>query len=180
MALEYPPLSSLLPRRRSSVMALDYLPLRSRRRLGLSAEAPYSFFSRDNDLSGDINTFPMRDHDVQMLRSHIRTLRRMLLPENATYEELLILDSSLEPRRFATTQTAVDETIPLTTWSESMKNELLGGEECSICLDAFASPQRVRVLKCCHVFHRECVDRWLCESYNNCPVCRAVPVESAT
>ncbi|KAI8371296.1 hypothetical protein EDC96DRAFT_502103 [Choanephora cucurbitarum] len=93
-----------------------------------------------------------------------------------SYEDLLWLSSIIGPARpLTTTQAAVDEAIPVTDWSEDTKASVKD-DQCPVCLDAFVIKQPVRILKCCHVFHRECVDRWLCEAHNSCPVCRRVPV----
>ncbi|CAD6911451.1 unnamed protein product [Tilletia caries] len=38
----------------------------------------------------------------------------------------------------------------------------------------------VRVLSCRHAFHLDCVDRWLCQSSNTCPMCRKAGVTKDT
>lgn len=38
---------------------------------------------------------------------------------------------------------------------------------------------RARVLPCCHAYHVQCVDRWLTEASNTCPLCRREAVPSA-
>lgn len=52
--------------------------------------------------------------------------------------------------------------------------------ECSVCLRGFSnllrpdrSPRKLYVkrLRCGHVFHIQCIDRWL-EAHVSCPVCR--------
>ncbi|KAG8474906.1 hypothetical protein CXB51_031632 [Gossypium anomalum] len=45
--------------------------------------------------------------------------------------------------------------------------------ECAVCLSEFEDDEALRViLKCCHVFHLDCIDAWL--AYHvTCPVCRA-------
>jgi hypothetical protein len=110
-------------------------------------------------------------HSTQMLQA------LSSLSDNPSYEDLLMLGSILgQARAPTTTQAAVDEAIPATQWSETTQKELKGTEQCLVCLDEFVLKQAIRILKCRHVFHRECVDRWLCESHNSCPVCRGVPV----
>ncbi|KAM0922612.1 hypothetical protein ACQ4PT_006089 [Festuca glaucescens] len=47
------------------------------------------------------------------------------------------------------------------------------GRECAVCLEAFLSGDRCRVLPGCgHAFHAPCVDSWLRKS-RQCSVCRA-------
>ncbi|PAV85608.1 hypothetical protein WR25_08229 isoform A [Diploscapter pachys] len=44
-------------------------------------------------------------------------------------------------------------------------------ERCTVCLDEFQNGEEVRTLKCAHLFHVNCIDKWLV--YNKkCPVCR--------
>lgn len=44
--------------------------------------------------------------------------------------------------------------------------------QCLICLEEYAPDNDLRLLKCTHAFHRDCVDRWLTEGQNGCPLCR--------
>jgi hypothetical protein len=98
------------------------------------------------------------------------------MDDNPTYEDLLLLTQMLGPARpSTTTQAAVDEAIPAVDWSDDTKKELKD-DQCLVCLDEFDLKQSVRILRCHHVFHKECVDRWLCEAHNSCPVCRRIPV----
>ncbi|XP_027174730.1 RING-H2 finger protein ATL57-like [Coffea eugenioides] len=54
--------------------------------------------------------------------------------------------------------------------------------ECSICLALFEENERVKVIPgCMHVFHSECVDKWL-QNKASCPLCRSnlCPSSSST
>ena len=44
-------------------------------------------------------------------------------------------------------------------------------EKCTICLASFEADSQVRRLRCKHLFHIDCVDRWL-EGNKQCPMCR--------
>ncbi|KAK9678797.1 hypothetical protein RND81_11G233600 [Saponaria officinalis] len=45
-------------------------------------------------------------------------------------------------------------------------------ESCAICLGEFEKGEIVRVLpKCRHVYHEECIDKWLLRALH-CPICR--------
>ncbi|CAE7811213.1 RNF149 [Symbiodinium sp. CCMP2456] len=44
-------------------------------------------------------------------------------------------------------------------------------ETCAVCLENFQDGDSVRVLRCRHTFHTECVDRWLAVN-RLCPLCK--------
>ncbi|KAG8366526.1 hypothetical protein BUALT_Bualt17G0089100 [Buddleja alternifolia] len=44
--------------------------------------------------------------------------------------------------------------------------------ECAVCLCKIAGDDEVRELRCGHIFHRVCLDRWLGYGHMTCPVCR--------
>ncbi|ORZ21603.1 hypothetical protein BCR42DRAFT_407916 [Absidia repens] len=118
-----------------------------------------------------------RQQQQQSSRHHPTFTR--LLSDNPTYEDMLWLSNILGPARpMTTTQQAIDATLPIYSWSdETTKQTMLQDtERCLVCLDDFAPKHSVRVLKCRHVFHVECVDRWLVEAHNSCPVCRGAVV----
>ncbi|KAI9085718.1 hypothetical protein K1719_032324 [Acacia pycnantha] len=49
-----------------------------------------------------------------------------------------------------------------------------GGEEveCAVCLNKIGEGDEVRVLRCEHVFHRECLNQWVGLRNFTCPLCR--------
>ncbi|KAL8549547.1 hypothetical protein ACS0TY_008398 [Phlomoides rotata] len=63
----------------------------------------------------------------------------------------------------------------------SYPNQPDGAEDsdanCVVCLNRFGQGDHVRMLACRHVFHKDCLDRWLDHLNFNCPLCRA-PVVS--
>lgn len=45
-------------------------------------------------------------------------------------------------------------------------------DDCCICLEPIPKNSQIRALSCKHVYHLECLDRWLLEDKNNkCPLC---------
>ncbi|XP_072954677.1 uncharacterized protein [Typha angustifolia] len=44
--------------------------------------------------------------------------------------------------------------------------------ECCVCLSRYEEGEVIRKLPCHHLFHRECVDRWLALHRRTCPLCR--------
>ena len=52
------------------------------------------------------------------------------------------------------------------------------GERCCVCLEAWAVGAETKTLRGCrHTFHAACIDRWLTEERNACPVCRRAGVD---
>ncbi|KAI3467167.1 hypothetical protein Pfo_023830 [Paulownia fortunei] len=45
--------------------------------------------------------------------------------------------------------------------------------ECAVCLCGIDEGDEVRELKCHHIFHKSCVDRWLGYGHITCPLCRS-------
>lgn len=43
--------------------------------------------------------------------------------------------------------------------------------QCAVCYGDFAATDEIRILRCKHMFHRECVDEWLTTQRNSCPMC---------
>ncbi|GAD98903.1 predicted protein [Paecilomyces variotii No. 5] len=43
---------------------------------------------------------------------------------------------------------------------------------CDLCYEDTDSTTIFRRLPCNHIFHRECIDRWLCTRDGSCPMCR--------
>ena len=59
--------------------------------------------------------------------------------------------------------------IPLVDFSDLQTDE----KACSICLDEFEQNSTIRKITCGHLFHVECIDKWLTENSYKCPVCRS-------
>jgi hypothetical protein len=59
---------------------------------------------------------------------------------------------------------------------------LPGGAECAICQAGLMPHESVRLLRCRHTFHVDCIDNWLSRS-TCCPLCRSCvesPADAAT
>ena len=67
----------------------------------------------------------------------------------------------------AETLTAADVPTP----GESIDEEEVDLYSCAVCLDDFASGDRVTRLPCIHRYHSECISKWLANS-SLCPVCK--------
>jgi RING-H2 zinc finger protein RHA1 len=82
------------------------------------------------------------------------------------------------PPTIASSQMIRDNLI-LTTFGDMTERlpESRSLDACAVCLNQLGMQDEVRELRnCCHVFHRECIDRWVDRDHDNhmtCPLCRA-------
>ncbi|XP_048229091.1 E3 ubiquitin-protein ligase ATL59-like [Ricinus communis] len=45
--------------------------------------------------------------------------------------------------------------------------------ECAVCLTKIEEGEEIREPRCNHIFHRVCLDRWMCSyGHTSCPLCR--------
>ncbi|PWA57389.1 Zinc finger, RING/FYVE/PHD-type [Artemisia annua] len=44
--------------------------------------------------------------------------------------------------------------------------------ECAVCLSKIEDDDETRELRCDHLFHINCLDRWLAHGHTTCPLCR--------
>ncbi|KFY98712.1 hypothetical protein V498_01289 [Pseudogymnoascus sp. VKM F-4517 (FW-2822)] len=49
---------------------------------------------------------------------------------------------------------------------------------CSVCIESFAENENVRILPCSHIYHQRCIDPWLLNKSDTCPLCRK-PLQEA-
>ncbi|MED6158262.1 hypothetical protein PIB30_031101 [Stylosanthes scabra] len=63
----------------------------------------------------------------------------------------------------------IEEKNPTIPYTKGMK---LRHVQCTVCLSEFNQGEKVRSLKCQHVFHRDCLDTWLKGYRATCPLCR--------
>ncbi|KAJ2816045.1 hypothetical protein IWW50_006632, partial [Coemansia erecta] len=89
-----------------------------------------------------------------------------------------------EQRRKHTLNTDELDLIPVTTYGDHMRDiQIIDVEEekndeklwvdspvCVICLESFVEDSLVRSLACAHVFHSECIDKWLLKRSCRCPL----------
>jgi len=86
---------------------------------------------------------------------------RELTPED--YELLLILDESVKPK---TISASIVDSFPTrkATASDVAK------DPCGVCLVEFCEDDDIRSLPCGHVYHAECISKWLMERSTKCPL----------
>ncbi|KAL3872456.1 hypothetical protein ACJMK2_040382 [Sinanodonta woodiana] len=93
---------------------------------------------------------------------------REITPED--YETLLHLDESVAPSTISETTLSKFRTDTVT---EDSTEDL-----CTVCMIAYTVGQERKFLPCNHVFHSSCIDMWLLNSSQNCPI-DGLPVTDA-
>jgi hypothetical protein len=125
----------------------------------------------------NITTSFLRQMSRSMPISSILTQRASLasLFENSSFHNMLrqssignILQQSMQDTggtKKVTTDDFIDSIMALPVIEDISEDE-----ECPICMDDFKSIKGIK-LECDHVFHKECISKWL-RGDNRCPVCR--------
>ncbi|KAJ7952272.1 E3 ubiquitin-protein ligase RHA1B-like [Quillaja saponaria] len=65
----------------------------------------------------------------------------------------------------------IREILPVVKFSELVDEE--PPDNCAVCLYEFGAHDEIRRLtNCRHIFHRNCLDRWMGYDQSTCPLCR--------
>ncbi|GLJ55444.1 hypothetical protein SUGI_1190480 [Cryptomeria japonica] len=87
------------------------------------------------------------------------------------------------PISFLSETINIREALPVTTFKHFA--ERLGENEeedviCAVCLSSLEEEDEIRVLcNCCHIFHRQCLDKWINCYQKTCPICRSLLIPQA-
>ena len=115
-----------------------------------------------------------------LLRVDARSLALLLRPGDFTpedYSELLRLDERAVASRFR--GATVQEVSRLPTFP--YRSSLAGGASafCVVCMEAFCEREEVMSLPCLHLYHAQCIQPWLLNIKDACPVCQCSIVVDA-
>ncbi|KAF8243323.1 hypothetical protein K440DRAFT_613746 [Wilcoxina mikolae CBS 423.85] len=104
-----------------------------------------------------------------------------LFTDEPTYEDMTLLSSLLGPAKLpVAAKEDLESAGGIFTFSEGSAEQYGAGnaERCLICLSDYETGHECRQLvKCNHIFHKECIDEWLTTGRNSCPLCRGEGVE---
>ncbi|KAH0261340.1 hypothetical protein KCU91_g14077, partial [Aureobasidium melanogenum] len=114
-----------------------------------------------------------------------------LYTDSPTYEDMMLLSALLGPAKppVASEQDVADapgifriqstEDSLVAVAPEGDDRITLSSEQrCLVCLCDFEHDEEVRrLVKCNHLFHKECIDQWLTKGRNSCPLCRGQGVD---
>ena len=84
------------------------------------------------------------------------------------------LEESLEPVRVTINESKIN--LFLSNFSFEVDNKILkikNQTTCPICISKYKKNDSVSFINNCeHLFHSECINKWICEFSHKCPVCR--------
>lgn len=131
-----------------------------------------------------------RERDIMVRREHVRRERerreRRDREQNIIYEEILEQNRlRLSIERIIQNHTYYneyelfqDEVIPtiitLERFNKFNKIKSTNEDNCIICYTHFEKDEMLTELDCKHCFHTECINKWLLESSNKCPLCNKI------
>ncbi|GME39103.1 Zinc finger RING-type protein [Neofusicoccum parvum] len=120
-----------------------------------------------------------------------------LFTDTPTYEDMMLLSTLLGPAKPPVASESdvssaggvytVREASQIEGESGSLVAAAVEGDEtivitpdqrCLVCLCEYQTDDEARkLIKCGHLFHKECIDQWLTTGRNSCPLCRGQGVE---
>ncbi|KAF1982665.1 hypothetical protein K402DRAFT_424410 [Aulographum hederae CBS 113979] len=114
-----------------------------------------------------------------------------LFTDSPTYEDMLLLSALLGPAKPPVASQSDVESAPglfnLVVIADSLVAQaqdddeeilILPEQRCLVCLCDFEKEEVARrLVKCEHMFHKECIDQWLTTGRNSCPLCRGEGVD---
>lgn len=192
--IHYPRFASGHPRR-NGVVEPDNLPSLSRSSTNGDTES-----TNDNrNTSNDSRSWIIYVLGGSYPENHPILTTPSLFTENPTYEDMMLLSALLGPAK-APVATEEDvqgagglyniETVDMpedaaktaalvaTAIEGDERVTIEVGQRCLVCLCDFEAKEVARKLvKCNHLFHKECIDQWLTTGRNSCPLCREQGVD---
>lgn len=78
-----------------------------------------------------------------------------------------------EDNKNVATETMLDENTTVKLYKDIDDDIKSRFTTCNICLSDFKDEDLIRLIKCVHIFHKDCIDPWLLNESYSCPVCRS-------
>ena len=89
-------------------------------------------------------------------------------PDKMSYEQLLQLEEEVGNVNKGLSKDKIKK-IPIKPFHKALFDDNL---DCIICMEKFEENEQVKQLLCGHIFHGECIDKWL-EKEKKCPFCKS-------
>jgi hypothetical protein len=92
-------------------------------------------------------------------------------PSQYSYEQLMRLQETVGMVSKGASAEDIIALRTVTVQAARADSTIILGEQCSICRMEWEPEDELRVLRCCHAEHAECLDQWL-EINKSCPLCQ--------
>ncbi len=89
-------------------------------------------------------------------------------PDKMSYEQLLQLEEEVGSVNKGLAKDKIKK-IPVKPFHKALFDDNL---DCIICMEKFEEGEQVKQLNCGHIFHGDCIDKWL-EKEKKCPFCKS-------
>lgn len=123
-----------------------------------------SFFQNQFILTGFVRTnSDIIDIDFNNLSS-LNNLQSILTELNVNLDNLKDIPIVLNPEDH--------ENLHVDFYQNLDKITQNNNDMCPICSETYNKDETIRLLKCNHLFHRICIDKWLSKESHTCPSCR--------
>lgn len=128
---------------------------------------------RRRRFASEVRTLEERHRNYNRFQNRDRIAREELIESILRQLQQLQLEGQQRPLG-----TEATKKLPIETYKKLVSSSQ---EACAICVDDFKDADRMRVLPCNHHFHMECIDEWLINHSDLCPLCKKqVPNGSST
>ena len=119
---------------------------------------------RNQDLAGQVAEIEGRRRNFERVQRQERLARQELI------ESILRQLQEMQIDLRSQVPLGEDNTRKLPTRKYRSGEEKI--ERCAICVEDFVDGDILRVVPCGHSFHKECIDEWLINHSNVCPLCK--------
>ncbi|KAI6886594.1 hypothetical protein KC360_g2350 [Hortaea werneckii] len=197
--IHYPRFASGHPRR-NGVVEPDNLPSLSRSSTSNATDSSSSPNNGNEGANSSGTANDSRSWIIYVLggsypENHPILTTPSLFTENPTYEDMMLLSALLGPAKApVASEEDVEQAGGLYTVEENTaaqadasktaelvavaaeggeRVDIEAGQRCLVCLCEYNTKEITRKLvKCNHLFHQDCIDQWLTQGRNSCPLCR--------
>lgn len=86
-------------------------------------------------------------------------------------EYVPVMAKTVQKRTIRNIERSLDGRFKYFNFVKIIYNSESSTECCAICQCEYTDHEHVRILKCKHMYHKKCIDKWLSFS-DSCPMCR--------
>lgn len=90
---------------------------------------------------------------------------------NFLTESVLNVIEQLQPTTFEDVKVTLDPELFAKLPEIAYKSDM-SDEPCNICMENYQNNDILKKLPCAHLFHKQCISKWLVDEKTTCPICR--------